>query len=197
MNAAAALSLSIVLVLAPGCRSGGAPEARNEFNPLATTAPSADVIEFVSDARGVRLAYPSDWVPAPSDDYVLLLVPANRAADDTTFATASMSLDVPKLPLHIPGLIPPGAVVNGYVDDLKTRFPDTKVVESVPTKLAGTNARRVRSTWTADGRPMTEDAVLAVHGDRVYILRLTADARDYARAVDAFDDVLASVRWDP
>lgn len=195
MNAIGRLVLAMLLSLVAGCRPQPAPDDRAESTPLATTAPSADAVEFVSDAHGVRLTHPPDWEPASSDNYVLLLVPVNRAADDTTFATASMSLDVPKLPLHIPGLIPLGAVVNGYAGDLQKRYADINVVESAPAMLAGANARRVRSRWTANGRPMTEDAVLAVHGDRVYILRLTADARDFPRARDAFEELLGSVRW--
>jgi hypothetical protein len=193
VNTIVRLALAMLLMLPAGCRRVGAPEERPGTDPLTTTASGA--VEFASDAHGVRLAYPPGWEPAPSADYVLMLAPVGRAADDTTFATASMSLDVPKLPLHIPGLIPLGAVVNGYVDDLKGRYGDMNVAESAPATLAGAKARRVRSTWTAAGRPVTEDAVLAVHGDRVYILRLTADARDYGRARDAFEGVLRSVRW--
>jgi hypothetical protein len=43
-----------------------------------------------------------------------MLVPTGVKLEDT-----SISLDVPKLPPHIPGLIPIGSVRNGYLDDLK------------------------------------------------------------------------------
>ena len=196
MSRATASARAILLLVAiAGCaRKPTTPPHASADTLATTTAPAA--VEVTSTPHGVRLSYPSDWEPVPSGEYVLKLVAANGPeADDTTFGTAAMSLDVPRLPPHIPGLIPLGLVVNGYLDDLKAQAPDSRVDDSSQTTLAGRPARRVRSTRTADGRPQVEDAVLTTHGDRVYILRLVADARDYARARDAFEAVLASVRW--
>ena len=63
---------------------------------------------------GVRLAWPGGWETRPSQDFVLMLVPVGAPTVGTR-----ISLDVPKLPPHIPGLIPIGSVRSGYLDDLR------------------------------------------------------------------------------
>ena len=75
-----------------------------------TTSPSTQPIAFVSTAKGVGLEYPPDWKPIPSSDYMLLLVPVGGSSSNER----SISLDVPDLPLHVPGMIPINSVVNGY-----------------------------------------------------------------------------------
>lgn len=190
-----------LLLLPAGCRPKGPAGARaDSTEPLPATTAPAEAGVFASAQHGFRLTYPPEWEPVPSAEFVLSLqlrgaggVDTNEAG--TTFA-AAISVDVPKLPPHIPGWIPLGLVVNGYVDDLKERYADLRLEESAPTKLAGANARRVRSTWTIDGRPQVEDAVLTARGDRVYIFRLTADSRDYARALAVYESVLRSVTWE-
>src|SRR5688500_10322690 len=105
------LSILFMLALTTGCqpRPSAAP---------ASTRPLAMSTEF--NGPGIRLSYPSGWSPVPSAELVLLLAPS--PASKTV-----VSLDVPKLPPHIPGLIPLGAVVNGYVDDLKKQDPHVNV----------------------------------------------------------------------
>src|SRR5687768_2920171 len=115
-----AILLLLVFASSVGCQPRRDASAR-ERAPL-TTAPSR--VAFAGP--GVRLSYPPAWTAVPSDDFVLRLVPAG-AADDA--ASPSVSLDVPKLPPHIPGLIPLGSVVRGYVNDLKKNHPDVTVDE--------------------------------------------------------------------
>jgi hypothetical protein len=88
-----------------------------------------------------------------------------------------------------------GLVVNGYVDDLKERHAGIEVGKPEALKVAGANARRVRSQWEADGGTRVEDAVLTVHGDRVYIFRCNSTAADEAAAHDALEQLLDSVDW--
>ena len=152
--------------------------------------PSA--IEFASKAHGIRLAYPADWKAAPSKDYVLLLVPADAKNDSTG---KSISLDVPKLPPHMPGMIPLGLVVNGYMDDLKKPHPGIAVEKPAAASVAGANARRVRSTWKSEAQSRVEDAVLTVHGDRVYIFRADSEAAEAERMRQKLEGVLATVTW--
>jgi hypothetical protein len=51
------------------------------------------------------------------------------------------------------------------------------------------------SSWTANGKELSEDAILTVRSDRVYIFRANADAPDRQRASQALDQLLESVRW--
>ena len=55
----------------------------------------------------------------------------------------AVSLEVPKLPPHIPGLIPLGSVVGGYIDDLKKQHPGVKV-DDPSTNPANGRGRRGR-----------------------------------------------------
>lgn len=181
--------LILTIAASYGCRPRAAAPARD--GTTITTAPAT--IEFAG--AGVRFDYPAAWSPVPSDSFVLRLVPAG-AIDPPAASAPSVSLDVPKLPPHIPGFIPIGLVVNGYVDDLKKQYPGVTVSQPVTTRVARANARRVRSTWDADGTSHAEDALLTVRGDRVYIFRASADAAAIEPARAALDAILASVQWE-
>ena len=162
------------------------------------TEPEFRMIEFASPAHGIRLSYPAELKPAdpPQEEFILWLVPAVEGAERDEVV---VSVDVPKLPPHIPGLIPLGSVVRGYIDDLKKNHPDVMMEKPVDTKVGGTNARFVRSSWEEpDGTTRVEDAVLTVKGDRVYIFRgsqrVHDDSVEIARLV--LGHVIASVRWE-
>jgi hypothetical protein len=157
----------------PGATEGTAP----------TTKPFA--------GPGIYLAYGGGWRTANDRDYALMLVPDGAAKT----SDVSMSVEVPKLPPHIPGMIPLGSVVNGYVDDMKKQHADVHVQPPVATKVAGANARRVMSSWTTGGKELSEEAVLTIRGDRVYIFRANADEPNRQRATHALDQLLESVRW--
>ncbi len=174
MKSAAAPLLLALLMFSTGCRTHSVAQ------PAAPLPASA---EFAS--HGVRLRYAPPWSPADNANYVLMLVDPARPG-------LTISLDVPKLPPHVPGLIPLGMVVNGYVDDLKKQHPGVAVSDALATRVAGANAKRVRSTWDSQ----SEEAVLTVHGDRVYILRANSPVADAASATELLDAILGSVKWE-
>ena len=195
-------------VLAPaGCRRHPASVARGQPSPLpAPTTAATDPVSpppapsttpavrtFESTAKKVRLTYPAAWTARPSKDYVLVAAPPGD--DGGPAAGRSISLDVPDLPPHIPGFIPMGRVEKGYVEDLKEQWPGLRVEESTSQAVAGTQARRVRSTWQAGGRARVELALILVHADRVYILRADGDAEVLDELRHVFDGVAGSIEW--
>jgi hypothetical protein len=165
---------------------------RGDENPAESPAGAAPTTRPF-DGPGIQLAYGGGWKTASDPNYVLVLVPDGTTSNASD---VSVSVEVPKLPPHIPGLIPLGSVVNGYVDDMKKQHVDVQVEPPVATKVAGANARRVASTWkTTDGKSLSEDAVLTVKGDRVFIFRANADESNRERASTALDGLIESVRW--
>jgi hypothetical protein len=161
------------------------------FATSVATSPSTQPVAFVSTAKGVRLEYPPGWKPIPSSDYLLLLVPVGGSSSNER----SISLDVPDLPLHVPGMIPIGSVVNGYLDDLKRQHAGLRVDESATYAMPATRCRRVRSTWTDHGRSFVEQAQIMVHGDRVYILRADDEASSFPETFHVFSQIADSLRW--
>lgn len=178
---------TIVALASGGCRPRGPAQSPSRDTPRPTPGTS----EFASERHGIRFTYPSNWSARPDADLVLRLAPAGMGDD----SAASVSLDVPKLPPHIPGMIPLGMVVDGYRDDLKKQRAGIQIDDPVATKVAGANARRVRSAWQEGGQTRVEIAVLTVHGDRVYIFRANADGADEADAGAALDSILSAVSW--
>jgi hypothetical protein len=195
-------------LLAGGCargpggnRSGAAaPTSDADRAPPAATQPTtmpaplaAPPMTYEDRARGVRLEYPGDWHCARSEDYVLRVLPPGAQPDE---GGVEMTLDVPSLPPHVPGFIPLGMVEKGYVDDLRQNSSSFKALERSDSAVPGARARLVRSTWTATaGEERAEDALLMVHGDRVYILRLTGPAAAVEAQRPVFDETARSVRW--
>jgi hypothetical protein len=107
----------------------------------------------------------------------------------------SISLDVPQLPWHLPGMIPMRLVRNGYLDDLRKRVGPLTIVEDAPREIPGATAHLVHTTWSKGGHGFAEVTLLFVHADRVYIIRADSTAEDYQATRAAFDAVVQSVRW--
>ena len=170
-------------MIGAGCRS------RQHVDSGRPPTPSA--VSFSDTAHGIAFSYPGGWTRRPSNDYVLLLVPPGEPNPPDR----SISLDVPDLPVHIPGLIPAGLVKNGYIDDLKKQLTGFQIVEDVDYPVPHATARLVRSTGYLNGRPHTESALLIVHGDRVYIIRADATTLSDEQTVAAFDAAIKSLQW--
>ncbi len=152
-----------------------------------TTAPaSAPTTQSFQDAGGlVRVQYPADWKVQHDPDYVLEL----------TSGSETLTLDIPDLPPHIPGMIPLGLVVNGYIDDLKKSHPGIKTDEETSPAIPKARARRLHSIWTEKNTADAEVATLIVHGDHVFILRVVSPAGQLSGARSVYDGVVESLRW--
>lgn len=156
-----------------------------------TSAPATAPAErtFQSQQAGLRLRYPGDWSQKQSKDDVLLLVPAAGGTD------RSITLDLPKIPMHLPGAMTMPLIENGFIDDQKKHHAGLKVEEKSDQTIAGSKARLVRSTWKANGKDYTDVALLIVHNDKVYILSLDADQDGFASTRAAMDKLAQSIEW--
>jgi hypothetical protein len=184
------VSLLVVLAAAGGC-SRRRPASRSV--PAPTSAPATTQSfpggTFDRPALGVRLDWPTGWVQQPSKEYVLLLSAAGGGG-------ATLSLDVPDLPPHIPGMIPIGSVRGGYLDDLRKSVGRVRTENLSPPAVHAANTRFVRSTWTDEGgTEWQETALLMVHGDRVYILRGRSPVSGERETRGAFDVIIRSLEW--
>jgi hypothetical protein len=185
-------------LLACGCARGPGGQAAGSPPPAATTQPTTQPavlapppVLYENRDRGIRLEYLGDWQRVTSADYVLRVVPAGQSGGEI-----ELTLDVPDLPPHLPGMIPLGLVEKGYLDDLKKNHTGLNVLGRSDHAVPGARARLARSTWpTADGGLWAEDALVMVHGDRVYILRLTGPAAAVEAQRPAFDETARSIRW--
>jgi hypothetical protein len=166
-----------------------APSARPAPDP-STTTPSSAGGTFDGSQWGIQLMYPAGWIPKPDRDYKLLLIPADRTTTDR-----SLSLEIPNLPPHVPGMIPLKLVKNGYLDDLRKSHPDLQSRDESPPTIPGAHAVLVTSTWQADGRPASETALLMTHGDHVYILRANTLGAPEPALRSAFDTMARSIQW--
>ncbi|MCY2951786.1 MAG: hypothetical protein NTU53_07380 [Planctomycetota bacterium] len=185
-----AVLLIVLMALLVGCGSRTTvPAPASGHQPA--DAGATDPTVFSSKRLGVELTIPAGWISQPSVDHVLMLIypPANEPSD------CSISLDVPDLPVHFPGLIPIGMVKNGYIDDLRKKFPQVQIEQDPTAEIPQAQARLVRSTWQDNGRRRHETALLMVQGDHVYILRAKADAARYGGTIAVFDAIAKSIRW--
>ena len=130
--------------------------------------------------------YPSNWKPVPGSKSQLQV-----AAPDG----GQLSLDVPALPFHIPGMIPVDQVESGYVEDFKKRMPDAAVTKLPDPTLPDTKQRRVKLAGHQNGKVSIDEAVLIVHNDKVYILAIDTDERGYPKMHTVLDAVLTSLHW--
>jgi hypothetical protein len=193
--------VGFLILLLAGCRGKtasappGASPNTSPTHPATLPATTPATITFDgSKYGGILLDYPARWVPTPNKEYVLFLLPPGAS---TNAADRSLSLDVPDLPPHVPGLIPFTLVKNGYISDLRKQHPDLQAREPSPPapQPPHTSAAFVLSTWSISGKTMTEAALILLHGDHVYILRANYDADGEAETRRAYDAMTGSVRW--
>ena len=161
-----------------GCRSNPPPP------PTAQIASATERFDY--PAAGITLEYPSDWKPVPGTKSQLKVIAPGGG---------ELSLDVPVLPFHIPGMIPVDSVTSGYIDDVKKRMPDAAVTHLPDPTLPDARQRRVKLVGHQYGMISIDEAVLIVHDDHVYILAIDADDRGYSQMHAKLDAVLNSLRW--
>ena len=214
VDLAASVALCCIVASATGCGKHASAITTRPPSPV-TTAPApvptsaspdlalpavAATVSFDSPSDGVGLRYPANWVPHRDPDYVLALIPSwlptgAPARDPAAPAAASISLDVPELPVHIPWLITMDKVLSGFLDDLRKQHPDLRVEESLDEKIPGATARRVRTTWQEHGRSRQQVALLVIRGGWVYILRATDDTGNFPRTAADFQVLVDSLHW--
>lgn len=144
---------------------------------------------------GFSLSIPHGWTAQPTDTLALLLLPTKSSSAADPVSAASLSLDVPRLPPHLPGMIRMSLVQNGFVKDLRERFGEVTVIDERPADVPDAQARMLLLSWRDDGQPFMQRAVLMIHAGRVYIFRGTSAAEDFATVDRAFGLVLRSLAW--
>jgi hypothetical protein len=153
------------------------------------TAKDASGGKFTYAPAGIELSWPDGWQQTKKEDYEWAIEPARDAGERW------ISLDVPTLPLHPPGLIPISKVESGYLDDLKKQNGSLDVKELTPPPLPDAKLRMVRAAWQKDGKSFEQTALLIVHADHVYIIRAHSDADHEQPTRETFDSVTKSIQW--
>src|SRR2546430_2179663 len=112
------MRLAILLVCLPALfmLSAVLTRAKKQAGPPAIAASGAGVAEYKSPSGQFALQYPSDWSSKSTKEYALLL------EREPTSGSARVTVEVPYIPPHLPGMMTMRLVVNGYVDDLKKRL---------------------------------------------------------------------------
>jgi hypothetical protein len=162
-----------------------------------TTPPTATPVvevqahdqKFENQSAGISFMYPSAWKVVSTDPTQFRFVQNGKGE------TLELTLDVPKLPWHIPGLIPIDSVRDGYVDDVKKRMAGAKVTNLPDPALPDAKQHRVQLTGQINGKPAVNDAVMIVHNDKVYILSIETDPAAYPQLKEKLDAVIASLKW--
>jgi hypothetical protein len=145
---------------------------------------------FEHKDTGLHAQYPSNWIPKKDKDYELMLVPADGSGG------RQITIDIPDLPPHFPGMIRLSLIENGFVKDLKSQHKGVHIDKAEDHAAnGGAKARLVEASWTEGGKTRKQVALLMMRGEHVYILAYECDAAD-APAVQAdYDKVAASLSW--
>jgi hypothetical protein len=188
MNRMLAGFCSVCLSLAVG---GCPPRPAPAPHPMASPPATQSSNQYDNPQAGLKLTEPAGYSVKPSADYDLLLVPPNAPATPVDF----LSLEIPDLPVHIPGFIPLNMVVSGYIDDMKKSHPNLTVDQNQPYSIPDAKASMVQSHWPDGKTTDSQSAILIVHGDHVFILRANADAAGRAQTLKDYDAFIKSLQW--
>jgi hypothetical protein len=188
----------LVFLLTTGCEHRSATVASAQTSKPSSAQPPMLMVAprtmqtFHSTPPAIQFDYPACWncCKAKTGTFAITGPPADSKC------SPSICLDIPKLPWHIPGMIPIGLVARGYVDDLRTnQIHDAVVQEQVPVTVCGTPARRVTCVGHVNGKPSIDVAVIMLHADHVYILSADSDDAGRTAARQTLDDVVSSLKW--
>src|SRR5450756_2402144 len=105
------LACIALLGVSVACHSSLSPP-----KPTSALVESSDAPQkrFDYPDAGIAFMYPWNWKPVPGSKSQLAVIAPDGG---------QLSLDVPVLPFHIPGMIPVDQVESGYGDDFKKRMP--------------------------------------------------------------------------
>ena len=162
--------------------------------PPAAAAVQAGDAEFESRSGHFTLRYPADWSSKPTKEYTLLL------EQDSTRDAAQVTVDVPYIPPHFPGMMTMRLVANGYVDDLKKRLSGVSVVQEHDDTLAGAKALRLVMTGheragNRAGEERMLAALIAIRNERVYIVHADATPPMFGTARVAMARMIEDWDW--
>ncbi len=192
--------LILCLALVCGCERNAsvamaaAPPENSPSSPTAVPAssPAAPIVmkSFEHKDTGLHAEYPSNWISKKDKDYELMLVPADGTSGK------QITIDVPDLPPHFPGMIKLGLIESGFVRDLKSQHKGVHIDRAEDHSAnGGAKARLVESSWNENGKTRKQVALLMMRGEHVYILAYECDAPDAAEVQRDWDKVAASLRW--
>ncbi len=151
------------------------------------TAQTRPSTRYIAPKGKFQTRYPSDWISHPGED-TLDLGPAN----DNSGIRREVSIDVPFIPPHLPGMITLDRIQKGYMDDLRKRYTDVKLISSVDRPFPEAKARLLEAT----ARNAKIYTVLAMRHERVYIIASETDIAGAEAGKSVVQMILASWQWD-
>src|SRR5207244_32619 len=111
-----------------------------------------------------KLQYPADWNAKDDPDFVLAIYPPELKPGDLT---RRITIDLPHIPPHLPGMITMDKVKNGYLKDLKKNLMEMKVTEDSQQQIPRSRSQRVVVSGKLKGQPRTLAALLIIHSEHV------------------------------
>ncbi len=161
---------------------------------LPTTIPAtvpadqlAHAFDFVAAKNGFALKYPAGWQAIKGPEVLDI--------EQKSFAHRLLTVDVPFIPPHLPGMITLARIEKGFWDDLKKRMSNVQIISSGPQTMVESQARRLKATAMQGDVPMSIDAVVAMRKEHVYILSSETDTPGAADGDAALEMILTSWKW--
>jgi hypothetical protein len=189
---AAALIFALATTTLGGCRhrtaSPGSPDARTASStmPATTQSTAAAGPSRRYESHSFSTDVPADWKEFKDPQSVLALKGPNNV---------ELDLAIPHLPPHVPGIIPLPAVQSGYVDDVKKRMSNVKLVESTAPGVCGAPSRRFAIEGTDKGTAKKLLVYAIVKGDHLYVVTGEGPADQFDKLVSVVNRVADSWKW--
>ena len=169
------------------------PSAAPSSAPSASNSDTGAGFKTYENASAhFRMQYPADWTPKPDKDYTLMLVPMSAKPEDPV---RHLTVDLPSLPPHLPGMITLNRVKDGYIKSQKKKLTDAQVIEDSQQSFPSAKAQRVIVTGKLNGQDRTLAALLLMHDERVYVIRLDCDSGSYSTLKPLWEQMTTSLQW--
>jgi hypothetical protein len=191
MRSAALVIIVSSAAFGGGCRHRAASPSAPQTMSAAATMPATTQANAAGQTRkyeghGFTTEVPSDWKEFKDPQSVIALN-----------GPGGLELDiaVPHLPPHVPGIIPLPAVQSGYVDDVKKRMTNVKLIESTAPLVCGCHSRRFAIEGTEGDKRKKLLVYAVVNGDHLYVITGEGPADQFDKLVPVVNRVADSWHW--
>ncbi|MFH1684093.1 MAG: PsbP-related protein [Candidatus Margulisiibacteriota bacterium] len=188
----ALIRIFVLFFLIMSCSNITIPVYGDTLNATPTFKASK-YLEYTNPNYGMKIKYPSDCPKTEEGRYVAFYFPYTSEVD---VSREFIDIEIEELPSNSMTL---NKYVNYSMNEIKSQFPDLKIVESVPILLDSKPAYKFIYTYTDKRKSpnphLKTKKIWSIKGNKAYVITFLAEEGDYFYFSGAVEEMINSFRY--